>query len=69
METETSDSFNFATQRMSRPEAATYLGVSPEFLEQDVTTKRHSIPVIKLGRKVAYLKTDLDAWVMSRRIA
>jgi excisionase family DNA binding protein len=69
METETSDSFNFAIERMTRPEAAKYIGTSDEFLEQDVTSRRHGIPFIKIGRKVTYLKSDLDAWVMSRRIA
>lgn len=61
--------FNFATERMSRPQAAKYIGTSAGFLEQDATTNRHGIPFIKIGRKVAYLKSDLDAWLMAHRVS
>jgi excisionase family DNA binding protein len=60
--------FNFANERRSRKEAAEYLGVSIEFLEVDVTNKRHKIPYIKVGTKVFYLKSDLDTWLMSRKV-
>jgi len=60
--------FNFASERMTRPIAAEYLGVSLEFLEADAFSQRHKIPYIKVGSKVFYLKSDLDAWVMAHRI-
>ena len=59
--------FNFASERLTRRQAADYLGMSHEFLEVDVVTKRHGIPYIKVGRKVFYLKSDLDTWVLARR--
>jgi excisionase family DNA binding protein len=62
------DAFNFATERRSRKEAADYMGVSVEFLEVDVTNKRHKIPYIKVGTKVFYLKSDLDAWLLSNKV-
>ena len=39
-----------------------------EFLEVDVTNKRHKIPYIKVGTKVFYLKSDLDAWLLSNKV-
>ena len=60
--------FDFSTERKSRPEAASYLGVSIEFLEVDVVNKRHKIPYIKIGSKVFYLKSDLDNWILSRKV-
>ena len=68
MQNEPTQTFNFASERMTRPQAAEYLGTSAEFLEQDVTSKRHRIPFIKIGRKVAYLKSDLDNWLMAHRV-
>jgi len=60
--------FNFADERMLRPQAALYLGVSSQFLEGDVVSNRHKIPYIKVGRKVYYLKSDLDTWIKSRKV-
>jgi hypothetical protein len=60
--------FNFETERLNRPQAAQYLGVSREFLELDVVNKRHKIPYIKIGSKVYYLKSDLDSWLLSRKV-
>lgn len=60
--------FNFLDERMTRPSAADYLGVSPEFLESNVVTKRHKIPYIKLGSRVFYLKSDLDEWILAHKV-
>lgn len=60
--------FNFSNERLPRAEAASYLGVSTQFLEGDVVSNRHKIPYIKVGRKVYYLKSDLDAWIKSRKV-
>lgn len=59
---------NFAGDKFTRPEAASYIGVKPGFLEQDATTKRHGIPYIKVGRKTIYLKSDLDSWLRAHRV-
>lgn len=59
---------NFGNQKMTRQEAAQYLGVSQATLALDVTTHRHAIPYFKVGRKVYYLKADLDEWLMARRV-
>lgn len=61
-------SFNFLDERMTRPSAADYLGVSLEFLESNVVTKRHKIPYIKVGSRVFYLKSDLDSWILCHRV-
>lgn len=60
--------FNFSNERMTRPNAAVYLGVSLEFLESNVVTKRHKIPYIKVGSRVFYLKSDLDSWILAHRV-
>ena len=60
--------FNFNDERMIRAEAAKYLGVSSQFLEGDVVSNRHKIPYIKIGRKVFYLKSDLDLWIKSSKV-
>lgn len=60
--------FNFSEERMTRPRAANYLGVSLEFLESNVVTKRHKIPYIKVGSRVFYLKSDLDEWILAHRV-
>ncbi|MGE5523152.1 MAG: helix-turn-helix domain-containing protein [Rhodospirillaceae bacterium] len=59
---------NFPASRLTRKEAAQYLGTSIEFLEQDAVTGRHKIPMVRVGRKVFYLISDLDAWLFSRRV-
>jgi Helix-turn-helix domain len=63
-----SSEFNFPHERLQRCEAAVYLGVSPQFLESDVVTNRHKVPYIKIGRKVFYLKSDLDGWIKSKKV-
>jgi hypothetical protein len=68
VESPSQNNFNFAGERMSRSEAATYLGMSIEFLEVDAFRHKHGIPYIKLGRKVFYIKSDLDNWILSRRV-
>jgi excisionase family DNA binding protein len=48
-------------------EAANYLGVSTQFLEQDRTTRRQGIVYYKFGVSVRYRMIDLDAWASSHR--
>lgn len=53
---------------LSRPQAATYLGVKPNTLAVWQSTKRYRIPYIKVGRLVKYHKADLDAFLQQRTI-
>lgn len=62
-----SNEFDFAKERLSYSQAAEYLGVSVPFLEADAVRCKHGIPRIKVGRRVFFLKCDLDAWLFSQR--
>lgn len=48
--------------------AADYIGIKGGTLEVWRSTKRHQIPYIKVGRKIKYRKSDLDAWLKSRTV-
>ncbi|HEY9787574.1 MAG TPA: helix-turn-helix domain-containing protein [Candidatus Obscuribacterales bacterium] len=54
---------------LTRREAAEYLGVTPETLAIWHCTKRYPLPIVKIGRLAKYKKSDLDAFIASRRIA
>ena len=54
--------------KMTRAQAAEYLGVSVALLAQDVVTRRHAVPYLKVGRRVIYSKEMLDAWLASRLV-
>lgn len=56
----------FDQDRMSRSEAAQYLGLDEHTLAAWHSTGRHQIPVIKLGRRVFYRRSDLDRFIESR---
>ena len=56
------------SELLTREEAAAYLGVKPQTLAVWHTTRRHKIPLIKVGSKVRYRRADLDAWLESRTI-
>jgi len=43
--------------------AAAYLGISPTTLITWRSTQRQAIPYLKLGRRVLYRQSDLDAWL------
>jgi excisionase family DNA binding protein len=53
-------------RKMTRDQAAEYLGVSASFLAVDAVTRRHAVPYIKVGRRVVYSKGMLDAWMAAR---
>ena len=55
-------------RKLTNDEAADYLGVARATLSTWRCTKRYPLPYIKLGRKVCYLKSDLDRFVQSRRV-
>jgi hypothetical protein len=48
-------------------QAAEYLDLSPTTLEADRRTGRLGIPFIKIGRRIGYLFSDLDLWLVSHR--
>jgi excisionase family DNA binding protein len=50
------------------PEAAEYLDTEPTTLENWRCTKRYGIEFIKIGRRVRYRKSALDAWLESRTV-
>jgi excisionase family DNA binding protein len=47
-------------------QAAQYLDVSPGTLSVWRCTGRYQLPFLKVGRKVRYRLSDLDAWLESR---
>lgn len=54
-------------EKMTRKEAAEHLGVSVQTLANWACTGKEKIPFHKLGRKVLYMRTDLDAYLASTR--
>lgn len=52
--------------RLTRQEAATYLGISRKTLANWASTGRYSLRYHKIGTRVIYLKSELDAWIASR---
>jgi len=54
--------------KLDTEEAAEYLGLAPETLATWRCRKTQEIPFYKLGRRVKYLKADLDAWLESHRV-
>ncbi|MFV7408577.1 helix-turn-helix domain-containing protein [Salmonella enterica] len=53
-------------EKLTRPEAAEYIGVAARTLANWHRTGRVDIPFLKLGRKkVLYYKSDLDAFLES----
>lgn len=49
--------------RLSRAEAAQYLGVDPCTLAVWASTGRYELPYFKAGKKCIYKKSDLDAFI------
>ncbi|WP_110651694.1 helix-turn-helix domain-containing protein [Salinicola peritrichatus] len=47
-------------------DAAQHLGVSAHTLATWRSTGRHALPYVKVGARVRYRRTDLDAWLNSR---
>ncbi len=54
-------------RRLTRSEAAYYLGVTPQTLANWASTGKVQIPHYKVGRKVIYFQSDLDAYLVSTR--
>ncbi|WP_310607223.1 helix-turn-helix domain-containing protein [Buttiauxella brennerae] len=54
---------------MSRAEAATYIGVEMQTLANWASTGKVKIPFHKIGRKVTYIKQDLDEYLASSKMS
>ena len=52
--------------RLTRAEAARYLGILPKTLANWASTGRYQLKFHKIGGRVIYLKSDLDKWLESR---
>ena len=58
----------FPEDRLPRTEAAAYIGVVPGTLEVWASTGRYDLPFIKIGRRVFYRRSDLDAFIERRTV-
>ncbi len=54
--------------KLNTEEAAEYLGVAPATLPTWRCTGRYVLPYLKIGRKIYYLKSDLDHFIASHRV-
>lgn len=54
-------------ERLTRAEAAAYLGVNSQTLANWAHTGKVQIPHYKVGRKVIYMRADLDGYLASTR--
>jgi len=55
-----------ARDLLTEEEAAKKIDVKTGTLSVWRSTGRYSLPFIKVGRKVRYRSSDLDAWILSR---
>jgi excisionase family DNA binding protein len=53
---------------LSRSEAAEYLGLAVKTLASWASNGRHTIKMHKIGNRVKYRKSDLDAFISSREV-
>ena len=53
---------------LTREAAAEYLGVKPQTLACWASCKRYGLPMIRVGRSIRYIVTDLDKWLASRTV-
>lgn len=58
---------NLQLERFTRAEAAAYLGVNAQTLANWAHTGKVEIPHHKVGRKVIYMKSDLDSYLAANR--
>lgn len=48
---------------VSREEAAEFLGVRPQTLATWASSRRYVLPFVKIGRRVLYRLSDLNAFI------
>lgn len=58
----------FNNDRLTRPQAADYIGLKVSTLESDACTRKLGIPFYRIGGRIAYRRSDLDAWLETRRV-
>lgn len=58
----------FAEDRLTTPQAAVHIGVAPFSLKSDRRTRNLGVPFYKIGRLIYYRQTDLEEWLVSRRV-
>jgi predicted DNA-binding transcriptional regulator AlpA len=63
-----SKSTNHNSHLLSEAEAADFIGVERKTLAVWRSTKRYSLPYVKVGRLVRYIRSDLIAFLESRRV-
>lgn len=63
------DSATEPSPLMSPTQAASYLSVEVATLAVWRCTGRYALPYLKVGRLVRYRKSDLDAFLESRRVS
>lgn len=51
---------------LTEQQAAEFIGVSPGTLSVWRSTGRYCLPFLKIGHKVRYRLSDLEAWIKSR---
>jgi len=52
----------------SRQEAAQYLGLSTKTLATWASTGRQNLPMVKIGSRAKYRKSDLDAFIAANAV-
>jgi excisionase family DNA binding protein len=60
---------SYATELLTRNQAAQYLGVTPNTLAVWACTHRYNLPFVKIGRLVKYRRADLEDFIARRTIA
>lgn len=55
-----------APEMLDEREAATVLGVAPGTLSVWRSTGRYNLPFVKVGARVRYRRSDLEAWLDKR---
>lgn len=56
-------SFPLPEDRATEPEAAVILGLATPTLRSERVRNRHKIPFWRIGRKIAYSRRELHAWL------
>ena len=59
--------------RLSEQDAAAYIGMSPAYLQRDrcegvVGNRTPGPPFYRIGRRILYKQSDLDAWLEKHRV-
>ena len=58
-----------ANRLLTTNEAAQILGVKPQTLAYWRCVKRYALPYVKVGKNCRYKRSDIEAFIESRRVA